>query len=44
MDQFGPKAVIKMARKLGIKSHLDEVPSLCLGVADLSVYEITAAN
>jgi len=44
MDQFGPKAVINMARKLGIKSHLDEVPSLCLGVADLSVYEITAAN
>lgn len=44
MHQFGPKAVIDMARKLGIKSHLDEVPSLCLGVADLSVYEITAAN
>lgn len=44
MDRFGPKAVINMARKLGIKSPLDEVPSLCLGVADLSVYEITAAN
>lgn len=44
MKQFGPKAVINMARKLGITSPLDEVPALCLGVADLSVYEITAAN
>ncbi|NND76724.1 MAG: penicillin-binding protein [Flavobacteriales bacterium] len=40
----GPKATIKLARDLGIKSHLDEVPSLCLGVADLSVMEVTAAN
>lgn len=40
----GPKATIKLARDLGIKSHLEEVPSLCLGVADLSVLEVTAAN
>jgi penicillin-binding protein 1A len=44
MKQFGPDAVIKLARDMGITSDLAPVPSLCLGVADLSVYEITAAN
>ena len=44
MKQFGPEAVIKLARDMGITSELAAVPSLCLGVADLSVYEITAAN
>ncbi|NNC82024.1 MAG: hypothetical protein HKN79_00465, partial [Flavobacteriales bacterium] len=44
MKQFGPEPVVKLARDMGIKSDLLPVPSLCLGVADLSVYEITAAN
>ena len=44
MADFGPKAVINMARKLGITSQLDEVPALCLGVADVSEMEMTAAN
>lgn len=44
MKQFGPDPVVKLARDMGIKSDLIPVPSLCLGVADLSVYEITAAN
>jgi penicillin-binding protein 1A len=44
MKQFGPDPVVKLARDMGIKSDLLPVPSLCLGVADLSVYEITAAN
>jgi penicillin-binding protein 1A len=44
MKQFGPEAVIKLARDLGIESPLDPVPSLSLGVADLSVLEITSAN
>jgi penicillin-binding protein 1A len=44
MKQYGPEAVIKLARDMGITSDLAPVPSLCLGVADLSVYEITAAN
>lgn len=44
MKQFGPEAVIRLARDLGIESHLDPVPSLALGVADLSVLEITSAN
>lgn len=44
MKQFGPQAVMDQARAMGIKSHLDPVPSLCLGVADLSVYEMVGAN
>ncbi|MCB0430765.1 MAG: transglycosylase domain-containing protein [Flavobacteriales bacterium] len=44
MKQYGPQAVVNLARKMGITSHLDPVPSLCLGVADLSVYELTGAT
>lgn len=44
MKQFGPEAVIRLARDLGIESHLDPVPSLALGVADMNVLEITSAN
>lgn len=43
MKKFGPERVVKMARNLGIKSNLDPVPSLVLGVADLSVYEMVGA-
>jgi len=44
MKQFGPQAVMDQARAMGIKNKLDPVPSLCLGVADLSVYEMVGAN
>ena len=44
MKQFGPQAVINQARAMGITSPLNPVPSLCLGVADLSVYEMVGAN
>lgn len=43
MKQFGPLRVIDMARSMGIRSHLDTVPSLALGVADVSVYEMVGA-
>lgn len=43
MKQFGPEAMIAMCRKLGIHSHLDTVPSLCLGPADLRLTEMVAA-
>ncbi|MFI5219869.1 MAG: penicillin-binding protein 1A [Bacteroidia bacterium] len=43
MKQFGPQAVVDMAHKMGISSHLDVVPSICLGTADLSVYEMVGA-
>lgn len=43
MKQFGPHAMAEMMRKMGIGSHIDEVPSLCVGPADLSLYEMVAA-
>jgi penicillin-binding protein 1A len=43
MKQYGPQAVTVLARHMGIKSPLDPVPSLCLGVADLTLMEITSA-
>ena len=43
MKQYGPQAVTTLARHMGVKSHLDPVPSLCLGVADLSLMEMTGA-
>ena len=43
MSQYGPNAVVDMARKMGITSDLLAVPSICLGTFDLSVYEITGA-
>ena len=44
MKRFGPEAVTRLARDMGITSYLDPVPSLCLGVADINLLEITAAN
>lgn len=43
MHQFGPKPVVDMARKMGVTSYLQAVPSICLGTFDLSVKEITGA-
>jgi penicillin-binding protein 1A len=43
MKQFGPEAVVQFARRLGITAPLDAVPSLCLGTADISVFEMTGA-
>ncbi|MFW5973026.1 MAG: penicillin-binding transpeptidase domain-containing protein, partial [Bacteroidota bacterium] len=38
-----PAAVAFYARRMGIKSQLDRVPSLGLGVSDVSLLEMTAA-
>ncbi|MFM9008706.1 MAG: penicillin-binding protein 1A [Bacteroidota bacterium] len=43
MKQFGPDAVIQIARKMGITSPLDPYPSIALGTADISVYEMVGA-
>ncbi|MBL4710115.1 MAG: transglycosylase domain-containing protein [Flavobacteriales bacterium] len=43
MKQFGPGSIIKKARDLGITSDLPPAPSLALGVADVSVYEMVGA-
>ena len=33
----------QLMRKMGISSHIDEVPALCVGPADLSPFEMVAA-
>ncbi|MDD3843019.1 MAG: transglycosylase domain-containing protein [Bacteroidales bacterium] len=43
MKQFGPVALVDMCRRLGIKSYLDPVVSLCLGPADLTLFEMVSA-
>ncbi|MCX7954560.1 MAG: transglycosylase domain-containing protein [Bacteroidales bacterium] len=43
MKRYSPEAVVTIARKMGIYSHLDPVPSLCLGVSDISLLEMTSA-
>lgn len=43
MKRFSPQAVIQMARKMGVKSPIDPVPAICLGVPDLTLYEMVGA-
>ena len=43
MKKFGPEAMVQMMRKMGVGSHFDVVPSLCVGSADVSVYEMVSA-
>lgn len=43
MDKVGPKPVIDLVKKLGVESDIPQVPSIALGTADLSVYEMVAA-
>ena len=43
MQELGAENVVEFAHRLGIESKLDAVPSLCLGVSDVSVYEMVGA-
>ena len=43
MKRFGPEAVIQMARRMGVTSDIPAVPSICLGVCDISLYEMVGA-
>ena len=43
MNQFGPEAVIGMARRMGVESPIDAVPAICLGVCDLKLIEMVGA-
>ena len=44
MKSVGPVNVVKYAKRLGIESHLDAVPTLCLGAGgEVSVYEMVGA-
>ncbi len=43
MDMVGPKNVIDMVHKLGIKSNIEPYPSIALGTAELSLFEMVNA-
>ncbi len=43
MKKYGPEPVIGLAHQMGIYSELEPVPSICLGVADVSLFEMTGA-
>ena len=43
MQKVGVKTVVEYAKRLGIESPLDPVPSLCLGSSDVSLYEMVGA-
>ncbi len=43
MKEIGPKPVIELVRKLGISSHIDPYPAICLGTPDISLYEMVGA-
>lgn len=40
---LGEGNVVEFAHRVGIESKLDAVPSLCLGVSDVSLYELVGA-
>ena len=44
IKQFGPQAVVNIARRMGIVSPIDPVPSICLGTPEISVFEMVGAN
>ena len=43
MKQYGPQAMVEMMRRMGVGSFLDPVPPLCVGAANISLYEMVAA-
>lgn len=43
LQKVHPDNVVKFAHRVGISSPLDAVPSLCLGVSDVSLYEMVGA-
>ena len=45
IDKTGPQPVIDLAKKLGVDvSEIPAVPSIALGVADLSLFEMVSAS
>ncbi|MDN5204060.1 transglycosylase domain-containing protein [Fulvivirgaceae bacterium BMA10] len=43
MKRVGPENVVQKAKLMGIQSELDAVPSLCLGVSPVSLFELVGA-
>lgn len=43
MKKLSPKIVVETAKRIGVTSDLQEVPSLALGVNDVSIFEMVGA-
>ena len=43
MKKYGPLEIVRMARRVGIKSPLDTVYALCVGAAEVKLAEMVAA-
>ena len=43
MKEISPQSVIDLARKMGVTSPIDPVPSLCLGTAEITLCEMVGA-
>jgi penicillin-binding protein 1A len=43
LKQVSPAAVVDMAKKMGVSSHIDAVPSIVLGTPEITLAEMVAA-
>jgi penicillin-binding protein 1A len=43
LKQFSPEAVIELARKMGVYSHMDPYPSICVGAPEVLLSEMVGA-
>lgn len=43
MHEMTPEAVIKLVQAMGVKSEIPNQPSICLGSADISLFEMVGA-
>lgn len=43
IKRYSPQSVRKIVEKMGVKSHIPEVPAIALGTPDLSLYEMVGA-
>ncbi len=43
MKELGPEALARMMRQMGVRSHIDEVYSLCVGPVEVSVFDMVSA-
>ncbi len=43
LKQFSPEAVIEVAKAMGVNSHIDPYPSICVGAAEVTLKEMVGA-
>lgn len=43
MKRLTPQTVVDYAKRLGFKGNIEPVPALCLGISDVSIYELAGA-